>query len=334
MGAAASVRAIYRDAIQWFRNYVDSELYYADFAQLDKDEDGGVTFVELKRWIDNKISEDKERTGWSIFKSNTQVLSIAHKNSAPKDAPNPGKIVTIAHFRDLLLHLFATSILWSHFENADNWELGGDVGNKQLNLDEFRLACTTLCAAHARETLSEEQIKADFLLLDTNQSNSIGFVEVCNYCCKYVNPAFDPEASELDEGKSMDDEKILVPKFFGENVDMKNIENDKVLHDDLKSGSKIYFSSHSVKEKEDNAIQRLKEHLQNEVEVTEQVTNSYSAMNTSSVAVEVVNNDSETKEVTESELNVVAEVITQENVVEANISTEPLESSPPVDVSS
>lgn len=55
---------------------------------------------------------------------------------------------------------------------------GNDVGNKQLNLDEFRVACLTLTSAYARESLSNEQIETDFNNLDTNCNGSIGFVEV------------------------------------------------------------------------------------------------------------------------------------------------------------
>ena len=34
---------------------IDNETYMADFKELDKDEDGGIGFGDLNRWISSKI---------------------------------------------------------------------------------------------------------------------------------------------------------------------------------------------------------------------------------------------------------------------------------------
>jgi hypothetical protein len=147
---------------------------------MDKDSDGGISYAELQKWITLKATTDKGT--WEVFKSNTQILSMAHKMASvsidAKSSPIAGKVVDVSEFRSLLIHLFSMSILWMHFEHADSWVDGGDSGNKQLNKEEFKLACKTLCSTHAHEELSDDQIDTDFNLLDTNQSGSIGFIEV------------------------------------------------------------------------------------------------------------------------------------------------------------
>ncbi len=69
--------------------------------------------------------------------------------------------------------------MWIHFS-------GGGAYDKQLNMAEFRLACKTLCRAHAHEDLSDEQIAEDFGMLDANNSGSIGFMEVRLYLFQIV----------------------------------------------------------------------------------------------------------------------------------------------------
>ena len=135
--------------------------------------------MELTKWISAKA---KTHHSWTVFADNPQVLAIAHKNATLRDPKiphsRPQKIVDITDFKALLVHLFATSLLWTHFYNADNWAPGDDVGNNQLNFEEFKLGVQTLCKAHASEVLSEEQLRRDFEELDTNLSDSIGFNEV------------------------------------------------------------------------------------------------------------------------------------------------------------
>ena len=92
-------------------------------------------------------------------------------------------MVDVTDFRALLVHLFAISILWSHFQNADEWEQsGGEIGNRQLNFEAFKLACRTLTSSNAKEELTDHQIKLDFEMLDGNQSRTVGFFEVPTNC--------------------------------------------------------------------------------------------------------------------------------------------------------
>ena len=156
---------------------VDTEIYIEDFNSIDKNSDGSISFMELQNWI---VAKAKMDPAWGIFTKNPQVVKAAHMNTAKRSGKvqNPDKVVDITDFRNLLMHLFATSVLWAHFQNADNWTDGEDLGNKQLNFEEFKLACVTLCSTHAGEQLTEEQILADFVALDTNNSNSIQFLEV------------------------------------------------------------------------------------------------------------------------------------------------------------
>jgi len=183
MGAGSSVRMVYNDALTWFRAYIDTETYVIDFDSIDKDSDGTISYVEFMNWISMKARGDAR---WQVFLNEPQVLAIAHKN-ASRIGKKPQKIVDFTDFKVLLLNLFATSILWTHFVNADSWVGAADVGNKQLNFEEFKLACETLCSTHAGEKINDDQLRQDFDLLDTNMSNSVSFVEVCNYCCNFVD---------------------------------------------------------------------------------------------------------------------------------------------------
>jgi hypothetical protein len=129
------------------------------------------------------VNNSKKDPCWGIFLTSGPVLAIAHKNACKHGDSSSSvcssKVVDVTEFRTLLVHLFAVSILWSHFENADQWEDSGkDIGNRQLNFDAFKLACRTLASTNAKEELPDEQILSDFKMLDENQSQTIGFVEV------------------------------------------------------------------------------------------------------------------------------------------------------------
>jgi alanine racemase len=91
-------------------------------------------------------------------------------------------MVNVTEFKTLLVHLFALSILWSHFQNAEKWEdSGSELQGHRLNFEAFKLACRTFDSANAHEDLTDEQIKTDFQLIDSNLSGSVGFIEVL-YC--------------------------------------------------------------------------------------------------------------------------------------------------------
>lgn len=156
------------------------QTYMDDFKAMDKHNENALSFVDVRDWI---LDRSKKDPCWGIFLTSGPVLAIAHKNSCKHgDSAScraAAKVVKITEFRTLLVHLFALSILWSHFQNADQWDQsGGDIGTKQLNFDAFKLACRTFASANAKEELLDEQILADFELLDENQSLTIGFVEV------------------------------------------------------------------------------------------------------------------------------------------------------------
>lgn len=125
---------------------------------------------------------------WKSLIANIDVLKMAHNHSCrpdnPKDKVIPQSIVTKEDFKKLLIHVFAISILWIHFKNADDWIEGADVGNMSLTYEEFKLACMSLNSAQSGvEAISEEQMHKDYLLLDENKSNSITFNEVSE--CRY-----------------------------------------------------------------------------------------------------------------------------------------------------
>jgi hypothetical protein len=139
-----------------------------------------LSFADVRDWM---VTNCKKDPCWGIFLTSGPVLAIAHKNACKhgdsSSSVTSSKVVDVTEFRTLLVHLFAVSILWSHFENADKWEdSGGDIGNRQLNFDAFKLACRTLASTNAKEELGDEQILSDFKMLDENQSQTIGFVEV------------------------------------------------------------------------------------------------------------------------------------------------------------
>jgi len=258
MGAGASVKILYKEAIAWFRNYIDSETYHKDFESMDKDNDGGLSFMELKSWIDKKISSDTDgKSGWFIFKSNMNLLKIAHKNASESgdstSTAYASKVVDVTEFKTLLLHLFVISILWTHFQNADNWDLSGNSGYQQLDFEQFKLACHTMSASRGQqETLSDEQLTEDFDLIDTNKNGKLGFIEVCNYCCKFLYQ------ETLFDGNGSDSK---AQKVLGSNLAHET--NDIAV--DLSKGHKQYFESLTTDDKGNNAISQLKDKIDTEI---------------------------------------------------------------------
>lgn len=78
----------------------------------------------------------------------------------------------------MLVHIFAISILWVHFKNADDYRFSQDFGNRLLSYDEFKLAIRTITESYQGEILLESQLKEDFMRLDLDRSGSLRFSEV------------------------------------------------------------------------------------------------------------------------------------------------------------
>jgi len=257
MGAAASLRLVYTEALNWFQTYVDSETYQTDFNEMDKDSDGDLTFGEVQRWVMNKAA--KEGGSWLLFKDHPQILAIAHKNAGlsldANSSVHASKVVDIGEFRNMLIQMFSVSILLAHFEHAD------DIGDKQLTFDEFKRAVITFCKTHAHEELDNDQIMADFEMLDSNRSDTIGFVEVCNYCCRYIDPAF----SRAEEEKA----GITAPKFFGEDIKGPVIVND--IAQQGSKGPKAYYAANDASQKTNEAFDSLAKKLEREMLMADKV---------------------------------------------------------------
>lgn len=142
----------------------------------------GITYKEFQRWIKEKATVDGKGP-WGMLLHHPNVVQIAH-NQAGKyartiDTLPAQKIVDSHDFKRLLVHLFAISMLWVHFKNADEWVDGHDFGNMTLSRSEFQLACRTVTGAYANEALSVEQVDADFTTMDKNGNGAIDFIEVC-----------------------------------------------------------------------------------------------------------------------------------------------------------
>lgn len=123
-------------------------------------------------------AEDAQMTNEKAAAEGNTPEEAAGAGAEETTGPPPDKVVDVDEFRAFLVHLFVLSILWVHFKCADEWVEGQDVGNETLNLEEFRLACRTFNTAQSQETLSNEQIEADFNMLDTNKNGNVDFVEV------------------------------------------------------------------------------------------------------------------------------------------------------------
>ncbi|RYH13919.1 hypothetical protein EON65_34535 [archaeon] len=189
-----------------------------DFNIIDKDSDGSkcllnipqychhltnlyfvpsaITYKEFQRWIKEKALADNKGP-WNMLLHHPDVVRIAHsqagKYAKTIDTLPAQKIVDSHDFKRLLVQLFAISMLWVHFKNADEWVDGHDFGNMTLSRSEFQLACRTITGAYANEALSDEQVDADFTSLDKNGNGAIDFIEVCvlvhiwtcTYMCRY-----------------------------------------------------------------------------------------------------------------------------------------------------
>eukprot|EP01031_Cornospumella_fuschlensis_P024580 gene24580-29698_t len=186
MGAAASVRSVYRDATAWFRKYFDDSTYVGDFMSIDKDQDGSVSYYEFAAWLHRKATS--ESGPWRFFVSHPEIVEVAHTQSS-KLARNHKKIVDVNDFRGLLIQLFAVSIFWTHFKRADECMILGDGTQSfdgKLNVEEFTLAVKSFCNAYGQEKLTDESIRSDFLALDKDNSGTLSLLEVCGLCAQFI----------------------------------------------------------------------------------------------------------------------------------------------------
>jgi len=158
-----------------------------DFKSIDKDHDGAIRFNELKRWLTHKAKT--EGGPWKYFINNDEIFAMAHYHSSKFVVDKflvKKKIVDIIEFRTLLVQLFVVSILWIHFRKADACSVCGDQYNNLLSFMEFKLATKTFTAVYGHEDLTDQQIRQDFALLDTNKDGSVSFAEV-SYLSKLIS---------------------------------------------------------------------------------------------------------------------------------------------------
>jgi len=200
MGAAASMRMLYAKAQSWLTPYLESEAYLRDFETMDRDNDGGINYAELQKWVLEKAKSEPEG-GWSLFNDRPQIMQLAHKNASVERGTMSTKtqrikaMVDIEDFQALLLHLFAVSTLLAHFEHYDTKKV------MQLDFDTFKRAVHSFCKRNANESITDDDLRDDFQLVDTNKSDTIGFVEICALCCNFIDPTFlvDEDADDQPE---------------------------------------------------------------------------------------------------------------------------------------
>ena len=148
---------------------------------MDKDHDGGISFSELHRWINERAA--KEGNPWTMLLSHPEIIEIAHEQAVKTIEHSDvkyvihKKVVDIATFRSLLLQLFAISIIWVHFKKADNHATNEGYDEK-LNFHEFSRAVKTFSAAYGQEEIPDLKLFEDFCTLDKDQSGGITFAEV------------------------------------------------------------------------------------------------------------------------------------------------------------
>jgi len=230
MGAAASIKRLYTDSIAGLRQYFEDGSYIADFQLIDQDSSGGISLIEFKTWLNKKAKHQVDGSYWKLFSSSTLAFTLAYEHSCSisgglrvKD-----KVVDPHHFRDLLTHLFVLSILWVHFQNADNWRQADDVGNNKLNFEEFKLASKTFTAAQANENQTEQQMLDDFRLLDVDNDGYVDFFELSNYCVQFIDPDFGVQVDE--KGKLNSRQSYQFEELTTRSEPLKIIAKEMELH--------------------------------------------------------------------------------------------------------
>ncbi len=130
----------------------------------------------VQSWIHHKA---KDGTFWNQLVSSDSIMRIAFDVAVKKEPDDTAPaMLTLASFREFLVHLFVLSILWVHFKHAEEWTEGSDVTTERLSFMKFKMACRTFTSANAHEHVSDEKLKEDFEFLDINKNGSIEFSEV------------------------------------------------------------------------------------------------------------------------------------------------------------
>lgn len=181
--------------------YIDKETYFADFQVLDDDCDGLISYSELQKWIVHNIKKEKNPADscWSIFLNNGTVIKMAHKAACGHLSASSPVVsrtgVDITELRSLLIHLYAMNIFWRHFASMSMYKNvttasstpPSQLASKKMDEEEFAIAVRGLCHIHAGERLTDEQIRQDFMSIDSNLSGMVGFVQLATYCCTYID---------------------------------------------------------------------------------------------------------------------------------------------------
>jgi hypothetical protein len=140
-----------------------------------------------------------------------------------------------------------------HFDHANNWGEGHDIDSKMLDREQFAMAYKTLVASEAREQVTESQIDEDFALLDKSGRGLVGFMEVSQYCSKYLHTA--PEGDSNEKAS----------KLLGINGNTDDTMKE------LLSGPRQYYDSADTESKTDRAVDALAAKLDNIKEIAKQV---------------------------------------------------------------
>ena len=151
-----------------------------NFKAMDRHSENALSFADVQHWI---VSKSKTDPTWCIFLTSGPVLTIAHKYACKHgdthSSVSASKMVDITEFKTFFVHLFAITILWCHFQNAEEWEESGEGPvDHRLKFQAFKLAWRTFDSANMHEELTDSLIKSDFDLIDVNFSGSVGFIEV------------------------------------------------------------------------------------------------------------------------------------------------------------
>ena len=253
MGAAASVKQLYSDSLAWFKNYIDTETYLKDFKEFDAGGEGAISFVDFqKRILEKAKANTEDAKFWGMLVQNGPVLKVAHKSASLVDK----SVINVSEYKSFLVHLFVASVLWRYFDFADN--AFDDTGkDQQLTFPQFKLAVHAFCRAHAGEELDEQTIMDDFHLLDTNLSNTIGFMEICRYTSNFIDPTFHSKREKPIEDtpiKTIQEESTKADKVLG--VRTAAVESTTGLMSDLAGGNKFY-NMLSPEEKSKEAMLQL-----------------------------------------------------------------------------